>query len=247
MLQDQVREMVGIWRKLLQRLLSLPLWFKILGSTVAPATVLLIAVSYFTEELVFQFFSQNRYDMSIAEFHAMVQQRYLLIGFGAYFLILLITYGLSRILSNPLDNLLHAIQQAECGDYSNRLNPKINDEIGQLQAAFDRMIDNLQSSQAAIQRQHSELQFIHALSEIVAIEADVQVACADLLKQIIPFTQTDVGVVRIFDDSIPALALTKPADAKASEMSELEISLQDCDQLSQLRNIDQVKAWNIDD
>ena len=75
-----------------------------------------------------------------------------IIGAGAVLMVgtSVLTYFLSKRLSNPIIKLRNAAKEVSEGNFDVKTNIKTRDEIGQLSSTFDTMAKNLQESQIAI-------------------------------------------------------------------------------------------------
>ena len=72
---------------------------------------------------------------------------------------IVLSFFLQQIISRPILQLAHTADQiTRLGDYSLRVTSPSNDELGQLYAAFNNMLDRVQISDRALKRAHEELE-----------------------------------------------------------------------------------------
>jgi len=82
-----------------------------------------------------------------------LQENIILIGITLMIALSIITYFLSKRLSEPITKLSNAANKIRQGDFSVRTNIKSHDEIGQLSSSFDAMAQKLQESLIEIKDQ----------------------------------------------------------------------------------------------
>jgi len=123
----------------------------------------------------------------------MQAQRYFLLG-AATFALLGLVFGalIIRSITQPVDALLHAVRRLEAGDEDARARLDRTDEVGQLGAAFDQMMDvrvaNLKRENDALN--NSVLTLLQAVAQLsrrdltvkVPVTADVTGPVADALN-----------------------------------------------------------------
>ena len=82
-----------------------------------------------------------------------MQENIILIGISLTVVLSIITYFLSKRLSEPITKLSDAVNKITEGDFSVRTDIKSHDEIGQLSSSFDTMAQKLQESLIEIKEQ----------------------------------------------------------------------------------------------
>jgi C4-dicarboxylate-specific signal transduction histidine kinase len=106
-----------------------------------------------------------------------------LFGMGAVVLVLMaLAMGLAltwaRRIFAPIERMTHTMQMVELGDLTARARvPETSDEIGQLAAHFDRLLDTIDDKTQALQRSHDELD-----RKVVERTRELQSAQAQLIK-----------------------------------------------------------------
>ena len=114
-----------------------------------------------------------------------LQENIILIVISLMIGLSIITYFLSKRLSDPITNLSDAANEIAQGNFSIRTNIKTRDEIGQLSASFDEMAEKLQESQITIKQKE----------EVIKQQEDI------LLKFSQHIQNDCVGVVDIKDST----------------------------------------------
>ena len=130
---------------LIHRFLSAPLWVKIMGIVVAPALLALAALAQASPGAL--------------PLPALA---------GAFLAGLVFSFGLSRILARPLRQLLEVIRRVEGGDLAARAPVWADDEIGQVQQAFNRMTARLQANEQDLRQRNQDLTAINDLAAAIA-------------------------------------------------------------------------------
>jgi methyl-accepting chemotaxis protein len=115
-------------------------------------------------------------------------QRYFMLGAAAVALLgLLVAVLIIRSITQPVDALLHAVRRLEAGDEEARARLDRTDEVGQLGAAFDQMMD---VRVAALKRENDTLNN----SVLTLLQAVAQLSRRDLTVKV-PVTQDVTGPV----------------------------------------------------
>lgn len=60
-------------------------------------------------------------------------------------------FGLSTLITNPLQRIVEAAEEIAAGDYSKRVEIRSNDEVGQLAGTFNEMVDKVAQAYAAVE------------------------------------------------------------------------------------------------
>jgi signal transduction histidine kinase len=222
----QARTLNTIWTVLG----SAPLWIKIMGIVVLP---LFLVVLFLTLEL--------REAMLVLEAHPeepslapglislfiqgnlLVLALVLVVGIG-------LAYGLSQVLARPLRRLLDAIRQVEAGNLQARVPVWADDEVGQVQQAFNRMVQKLDTTQRSLEERNRELSLANQIAMGVAEGMGVDAILENTLTDALALTASDWGSVYLYDPAREGFNLRlllgplSPALARASTYREARTS-----------------------
>jgi signal transduction histidine kinase len=209
---------------------SAPLWIKIMGIVVLP---LFLVVLFLTVEL--------REAMLVLEAHPeepsfapglislFIQGNLLLLA-----LVLVVgiglAYGLSQVLARPLRRLLDAIRQVEAGNLQARVPVWADDEVGQVQQAFNRMVQKLDTTQRSLEERNRELSLANQIAMGVAEGLGVDAILENTLTDALALTGSDWGSVYLYDPAREGFNLRlllgplSPALARASTYREARTS-----------------------
>lgn len=210
--------LLDLLRKVWYRLQSVPIWFKIFGIVIAPILLLLLAtITFFHGQLTTtlkQYLPPETLEAVLRDYTENVQ-----IAFGLLLLVVLLTVLLlSRILTRPLARSLQVIRAVERNDLSVRVPITSGDEIGRVQIAFNHMLDQLNVSLAAIERQNRELAILNGLSEAIALGQSRQDVLDRALREVGALIGADLGTVYLLDDSRQFIHLAALLGAFPEEM-----------------------------
>jgi len=89
-------------------------------------------------------------DRELAAFHA-TQRTLLLAGLAGLVLALLGSWTVARVIGRPVRQLVAGARRVTEGDYEARVSATSRDEIGELAAAFQRMVDELKAKQQLVE------------------------------------------------------------------------------------------------
>ena len=81
---------------------------------------------------------------------------------------LLLAYGLTILLTRPIEDLVASTRAVGSGNLSRRSRVFGSDEIGHLSASFNQMIDSLQSSREELLKRNRELTILNRVAETVS-------------------------------------------------------------------------------
>ncbi|KAF6246494.1 adenylate/guanylate cyclase domain-containing protein [Nitrosopumilus sp. b3] len=111
-----------------------------------------------------------------------LQNRIILVGISLIVIASIVTFVLSKRISNPILKLRNAAQELSSGNFDVRTNIKTNDEIEQLSASFDNMAKTLQESISAIgKRENIIKQQGNILEKFFEEKRDSYVCLVDLI------------------------------------------------------------------
>ncbi|WP_371503901.1 cache domain-containing protein [Nitrosopumilus adriaticus] len=136
-----------------------------------------------------------------------LQNRIILVGISLIVIASIVTFILSKRISNPILKLRNAAQELSSGNFDVRTNIKTNDEIEQLSTSFDNMAKTLQESISAIgKRENIIKQQENILSKFTEQKRDGYVCLIDLIGSL-QLTQTlsedkKIQYSKIFTDSV---------------------------------------------
>lgn len=118
------------------------------------------------------------------------QNQMLYLGIAAIVLAALISFYITRSITQPVSHLVKVMQMLAGGDAKVRANLKQNDEIGKLAQQFDRMVDEREASRAKIEQENERLNE----SVLVLLQAVAQLANKDLTVKV-PVSSDVTGAV----------------------------------------------------
>lgn len=111
-------------------------------------------------------------------------------GFLALAIVVLMAMLFSRWLANPLARLVHSARAVADGRLDTSIAVPGNDEIGELAAAFNDMVQNLKRSNDRQNEQMSEIQTINEIINAVSVQVGVESVIAEGLSAISTALQT---------------------------------------------------------
>jgi methyl-accepting chemotaxis protein len=170
-------------------------------------------------------------------------QQFFIVGAAAFaFLGLLVAVLIIRSITQPVDALLHAVRRLEAGDDDVRARLDRTDEIGQLGAAFDQMMDvrvaNLKKENDALNG--SVLTLLQAVAQLsrkdltvkVPVTADVTGPVADALNLLTGETAKVLQQVSDISAEVTAASL-KVKSQTDTVMSAAQVESQHVEQTAQ--------------
>lgn len=178
-----------VWRSLS----SVPLWMKILGIVVLPLSLVTLIAALVIRYEIQSLGAQQGVSAEILNILPQLSRDMVLIIAATAGLGLLMAFVMSLVLARPLQQLLEAMQRVQAGDLSSRANVWADDEIGAVQAAFNRMVASLEASQAAQNQLNQELGMLNQLLTVAAFTENVQGVIPSALEQAAAILGADVG------------------------------------------------------
>ena len=96
----------------------------------------------------------DRYEATIPVYR--IRNNIFLVSVGTGFVVFVIITLISRMLTRPIVNLIHATDEIGAGVFSTRVMPESTDETGKLTLAFNRMARQLQQHAEALKKEKSQ-------------------------------------------------------------------------------------------
>jgi two-component system sensor histidine kinase CpxA len=163
------------------------------------------------------------------KFFALVRPPISLLNFTPYYLLILVAVGgLSYLLAvnmaSPLRVLAQKVEQFGKGDLSVRMQPRRNDEIGDLGRAFDQMADRIQTLLTAERRLlqdishelRSPLARLSFATELVRTADDREAAVARIRKEVTRLTSLVSSLLEVTRaEGDPSVRSTQPVSLEA--------------------------------
>ncbi|GEM_PF-252853 len=140
---------------------------------------------------------------------------------------------LTRILSGPILELVDAVRAAGQGDLRRRPPVRMEDEIGELTAAFNAMMDDLIRFQNELLRQNKELRILNTVARALSGARSLQEILEVALESTLDALGCPAGwiVLRPDEDPVPTLAAQRGLSrAFAARIAESGISACPCAQ-----------------
>lgn len=125
------------------------LWKLLLTNVVPVIGVIILVIWLAIDQLAAGYFMalMKKYEISPTEIHEMfltsIHYYLLWASIAALILSVLLSYLLTRRVLKPLSQMNKVTTSIAAGDFSGRVDVVTNDEVGQLGASFNRMVDSL--------------------------------------------------------------------------------------------------------
>jgi len=159
-----------LFRPLWDRIVSVPVAIKIVGLAIAPVAVILLAVWLYSEFTVFAPLRENsNATLTLDVIFALAQQGLIMVGAGTL-IGLVVSFLLTWLIVRQLNELMGAMRRVQNGDLTARSNVWAQDEIGEVQAAFNTMVDGLEQSRDSLMKTQKDLERLNAENNRLLVE-----------------------------------------------------------------------------
>jgi len=135
-----------------------PVALKVIGLVVLPLLVVGIGSAMFIREELATLLQIHGAESIQAEIFLGLTRQIAAVMGGIAFFGLALAILFTRMLTHPLQDLVHAIQRVKAGDLTVHVPIWANDEIGEVQGEFNAMVHDLGESRAALVQQQTELE-----------------------------------------------------------------------------------------
>lgn len=108
---------------------------------------------------------------------------------------------LTRVLTRPVLELVEVARAVGLGDLSVKARKYMDDEIGELSAAFNRMTDSLASSRAELLRRVRELSVLTATAIAISADQSLPVVLQTALEKILQVMGLQAGWIFLVDEN----------------------------------------------
>lgn len=178
-----------------------PLWVKIMGIVVLPLVLVIFVPAVFVRNKALEFLGRPEYRGLLDTLDPLVSWQFLLVLGSSLLLGFILAYGISRLLTRPMHNLLNVIGRVEQGDYSAKVDVWARDEIGRVQEAFNAMIDRLSTSHKMLVRRNRELTVIGDIAEALALRTGSEEVVEHALRNAMNLVDAEIGsLYRVSED-----------------------------------------------
>lgn len=144
-----------------------------------PAVVILFAAWLYLEFYIFAPLRENaNATISLETLYKLMQQGFVVVGAGTL-IGLIVSFLLTWLIVRELSTLVDAMQRVQNGDLTARSHVWAQDEIGEVQAAFNTMVDGLEQSRGSLLKTQQDLERLNAennllLAELTKKEAELR-------------------------------------------------------------------------
>jgi signal transduction histidine kinase len=191
---DRMKTKPNPYNRLWKTLGATPLWLKILGIVVLPLGLAITILALLVQQHLRAVLGTND---SLAL--SLISQDAQLVLILTPLVGLALAVILSRVLSRPLEQLLVVIRRVQAGDLQARVEVWAEDEIGQVQVAFNQMVDHLEAAQLEQVKLNQELRVLNDLSSAVALGETSGQVIPKALEQAVYILGADVGTFYTYD------------------------------------------------
>lgn len=200
--------MNNLWQRFWSYMRSAPMWLKIMGIVLFPQFLVLLVAGFYARQVdnssLFATGSPQSHSALLATFTTQA-----LVATGVALLVgITFAFLLSRILEQPLSNLLEVIRRVREGDVTARVEVWAQDEIGQVQTAFNKMTSRLEGAQNVLLAQNQELSAVNELSEALTLGKGVDSIVEMALGRVISLMKADVGAIYLLEKDRRTLRLS---------------------------------------
>lgn len=183
----------ALWRFGWRRLGAAPVWQKLAGLIVAPILSVmyvawLMSHSTVADRVLAALFGDRGIEQA-GDLRVMA-----VIGTGAVVGVGL-SAGLAFALTRPMYGLIDAMERIERRDLGARVTRWADDEIGDVQDAFNRLAEDLQRSHTELTSRNRDLRFLNELAETVALGQSEERVIAEALPRVLAAIGADCGSV----------------------------------------------------
>ncbi|HLC20984.1 MAG TPA: GAF domain-containing protein [Candidatus Methylomirabilis sp.] len=103
------------------------------------------------------------------------------------------------ILTKPLLELKNVAEGVGRGDFRTRARVRFGDEIGQLTATFNAMVDSLEAFRREVMRRNEELATLNIIAATVSQSLELQKVLEDALDKVLEIMRLSHGEILLFD------------------------------------------------
>lgn len=127
-----------------------------------------------------------------------IAQTMLLMALALMGIIFLVYFKISRIISRPINQVVHSLQMVDGGDFQHRMELKTHDEFNEIQRHFNKMVSNLYQNRTELEGMNQQLN--HANSELNNVNGELQSVNKQLLREVNEHGATNSILMNILDE-----------------------------------------------
>ena len=156
------------------------------GLTITPVVVILLAVWLYSEFYIFATLRENpNATLTLETLERLTLWGFVMVGAGAL-IGLVVSFLLIRLIVRQLSALVNTMQRVKDGDLTARSHVWAQDEIGEVQAAFNRMVEQLQQSRQTLLEKQIQMESLDTEKSAILVELnDKSQQLADLFRGLI--------------------------------------------------------------
>jgi signal transduction histidine kinase len=199
--------MTRFFQSLWKWIISVPLWVKIMGIVVFPLTLTVSAVIFFVRREIILFLLRSGDAHLLQGITPIITSQAGLVLASAIIIGILLAQALSLLLVTPLRQLLNAIQKIEAGDHSARVKVWADDEIGRVQAAFNKMTESLSLALDNLNYRNRELSIVNQVAQLTSESIDINAIIETALSYCMELMAAPIGSIYLLDSTSHDLKL----------------------------------------
>ena len=192
----------------IERLLNVPFWVKTIGVVVIPLLLVTFAIVLYVRNAILTTLVAQGVTGATSGIHGLLTQQLITAAVIALIIGVILAYGLSRLLIYPLHQTLNVIQEIESGNLEARVSIWADDEIGQVQRAFNHMIVQLEQADHQLKELNQRLLAVNNLAQEVSLSQDKDAVLDAALKQAVTLLMADMATIFQVDESAEYVKLT---------------------------------------
>lgn len=174
-----------ILNKLANLLLSVPVRIKVFGIMLIPIVILGISLNYWVNTGLSDWLSYLLPNESVTNAMQAGSRSVFLVSIIAGVAALLLSMILMILLTKPLEELRETAHEVKKGNLKSRANIWARDEIGEVAAAFNEMVDHLVESQNALKESNKKLSLMNKIILEISKENEIHDTLFTVLKHIV--------------------------------------------------------------
>ena len=185
----------------IQKLINVPLWVKTIGVVVIPLLLVTFAIVLYIRSAILSTLLVQDMVGAVAKTPGLLTQQLITAAVIAMVIGVILAYGLSRLLIYPLHQTLNVIREIEAGNVDARVPIWANDEIGQVQMAFNQMTAQLEQANGQLKELNQRLLAVNNLAQEVSLSQNTEAVLDVALDYAISLLKSDIATFFHVDGS----------------------------------------------
>jgi signal transduction histidine kinase len=197
---------------------SVPIWLKIVGGILPPTIFWSFLLLYYIRQDFLPLINSNATSVILSDTESLLAREIGLSIVGTFILGGLFLSLVHLFLIRPLEKLESGLKLVQGGEYSSRLDIWADDEIGQVQAAFNSLVSDLENTETKFTKLDREFGVITSLIDTIAVGQSVDDIIDNTLRQTVALMGAYSGSQYLLDDTLNNLVLKSYCGGTSPEL-----------------------------